>query len=123
MIYRNRRLVKSADLNGAGKLFGGQALAWIDEEAAIYAMCRLGTSNIVTKAMSVINFKSPASLGDIVEIGCDLVKFGRTSITVKCTVRNKTTQREIITVDEIVFVHVGADGRPTPHNFYTESNQ
>lgn len=115
MIFRNRKMVKSADLNGAGNLFGGQALAWIDEEAAIYAMCQLDTQNLVTKAMSTIDFKAPAHLGDILEIGCEAVKFGRTSITVKCTLRNKTTRQDIITVDEIVFVNLNSEGVPYPH--------
>jgi len=108
-------MVKSADLNGAGNLFGGQAIAWIDEESAIYAMCQLGSQNLVTKAMSVIDFKSPAHLGDIVEIGCEVVKFGNTSITVRCTMRNKTTHNDIITVNEIVFVNLGPDGKPKAH--------
>lgn len=115
MIFRNRNMVKSADLNGAGHLFGGQALAWIDEEAAIFAMCQLDSNNIVTKAMSSIDFKAPAHLGDIIEIGCEVVKFGTTSITVKCVMRNKTTKLDILTVDQIVFVHLDGYGRPKPH--------
>lgn len=115
MKYRNRKIVKSEDLNGAGSLFGGKALAWIDEEAAIYAFCQLGSKNLVTKAMSTINFKAPARLGDIIEIGCNVVKFGNTSITVSCSMRNKTTQQEIITVDEITFVNLDETGRPVPH--------
>lgn len=115
MKYRNRKLVKSEDLNGAGSLFGGKALAWIDEEAAIYAFCQLGAKNLVTKAMSSIDFKAPAKLGDIIEIGCDVVKLGNTSITVSCSMRNKTTQQEIIAVSEITFVNLDENGRPTPH--------
>lgn len=115
MKYRNRKLVKSEDLNGAGNLFGGKALAWIDEESAIFAFCQLGTKNIVTKAMSTIDFKAPAKLGDIIEIGCEVVRFGTTSITVSCSMRNKTTQQEIITVDEITFVNIDDAGKPTPH--------
>lgn len=120
MKYRNRKLVKSEDLNGAGSLFGGKALAWIDEEAAIYAFCQLGSKNLVTKAMSTINFKAPAKLGDIIEIGCDVVKFGNTSITVSCSMRNKTTQQEIVTVSEITFVNLDENGRPTPHGITRE---
>lgn len=116
MEFRTRKIVKSGDLNGGGTLFGGQALAWIDEESAIFAICQLGLSgNIVTKAMSKIDFKAPAKLGDIVELGCAVVRFGNTSITVKCSMRNKSTQQEIITVDEITFVHVNDLGIPVPH--------
>lgn len=117
MIYRSRKIVKNADLNGSDRLFGGQALAWIDEECAIFAMCQLNLKSIVTKVMSGIDFKAPAYLGDIIEIGCDVVKVGSSSITIKCTMRNKTTCREIITVDEIVFVNIGPDGKAAPHNY------
>lgn len=108
-------MVKSEDLNGAGNLFGGKALAWIDEEAAIFAFCQLGSTNLVTKAMTDINFKAPAKLGDIIEIGCNVVKFGTTSITVECSMRNKTTQKEIIFVSAITFVNLDVDGMPAPH--------
>jgi acyl-CoA hydrolase len=115
MKYRSRKLIMPSHLNGANTLFGGQALAWIDEEAAIYAACQTRTASLVTKVMSAIDFKAPAHLGDIIEIGTDLVKIGRTSITVSATMRNKSTKNVILTVDEIVFVCVDANGTPTPH--------
>lgn len=115
MIYRTRKLIMGADLNGAGTLFGGRALAWIDEEAAVFAVCQLGRSSIVTKFISNIDFKAPAHLGEIVEIGCEVVKFGTTSITVRCAIRNKTTQQEIVVVEKIVFVCVDSEGHPEPH--------
>lgn len=108
-------MVKGEDLNGAGNFFGGRAMEWIDEEAAIFAFCQLQVSNLVTKAISSIDFKAPAKLGDIIEIGCEVVKFGTTSITIKVSMRNKTTQQEIVTVDAITFVNVDASGKPAPH--------
>lgn len=113
--FRTRKIIMPRDLNGAGTLFGGQALAWIDEESAVYAACQLGSSRIVTKVMGSVNFNAPVHQGDIVEIGADLVSFGRTSITVKCTIRNKTTKQDVVTVDNIVFVLLDEQGRPTPH--------
>lgn len=116
MEYRTRKIIMHADLNGAGTLFGGRALAWIDEEAAVFAACQIQNSSIVTKCMSNIDFKAPAHLNDIVEIGAELISYGNTSITVRCSIRNKTTQQEIVNVDRIVFVCVDKDGKPTPHN-------
>jgi len=69
---------------------------------------------VVTKAMSKIDFRTSPKLGDIIEIGMDLVKVGTTSITFKCNVRNKYTKEDVITVDEIVFVRVDENGKPTP---------
>lgn len=116
MRFRSRKLVKPEDLNAHGTLFGGALLSWIDEEAAIYVMCQLGVKNIVTKYMSEINFVSSAKLGDVIEIGMETVKFGKSSITVKCEVRTKFNHTTIITIDEIIFVHLDEYGRPKPHN-------
>jgi acyl-CoA hydrolase len=90
-------------------------LKWIDEEASIFCICQLGTRSLVTKAMSEVNFVSSANLGDIVEIGCELISFGNTSITIACEVRNKDTKKTIIRIDKIVFVTVDENGKPKPH--------
>jgi acyl-CoA thioesterase YciA len=115
MKYRTRKLVKPSDLNPRKTLFGGQVLKWIDEEAAIFAICQLGSPNIVTKAMSEINFVSTAVLGDIIEFGMDMVKVGTSSITIACDVRNKITKQSIVRIDKIVFVLLDENGKPKPH--------
>lgn len=116
MKFYSRKLIKPQDLNAHGTLFGGTVLAWIDEESAIYANCQLGKRNLVTKFMSEIDFVSSAALGDVVEIGTEAVALGRTSITVRCEVRNKFTKETIIKIDRIVFVNVDGTGRPAPHD-------
>lgn len=116
MIYRTRKLIKPSDLNPRGTLFGGQLLKWIDEEASIFAICQLSSPNIVTKAMSEIDFVSTAKVGDIIEFGMDLVKFGTTSVTLCCDVRNKNTKQSIIKIEKIIFVLLDENGRPTAHN-------
>jgi acyl-CoA hydrolase len=65
--------------------------------------------------MSEINFRSSAKQGDIVEIGIDVIKFGTTSITLICEVRNMMTKETIITIDAITMVSVGINGKPHPH--------
>lgn len=118
MEYRTRKIVKGADLNGAGNLFGGRTLEWVDEEAAIFAFCQLNyPKNLVTRAMSKIEFTAPAKSNDLIEIGCETVKVGNTSITIKVSVRNKTTGQEILKVDEIVFVNLDEEGKPLVHGF------
>jgi len=122
MNFYSRKLIKPQDMNAHGTLFGGTVLSWIDEEAAIFVSCQLGRGNLVTKFMSEIDFVSSAKLGDIIEIGMETVKFGKSSITVKCVVRNKFTKEVIIKIDKIVFVHIGEDGKPTPHNISEPAN-
>ena len=115
MRFHTRKWVKPEDLNPNQTLFGGQLLAWIDEEAALYTIIQLENSRIVTKYMSEINFMSSAKQGDIVEIGIEVIKFGSSSLTLKSEVRNKMTRETILTVDKIIMVNLGDDGKPTPH--------
>ena len=115
MRFNTRKWVKPEDLNPNGTLFGGKLLEWIDEEAALYTIIQLENSKIVTKYISEINFMASARKGDIIEIGMEITKFGRSSITMKCEARNKMTHETILTVDNIVMVNLGSDGRPTPH--------
>lgn len=116
MQFLSRRLVMPNDLNYANSLFGGRALEWIDEEAAIYAICQLETNCLVTKHMGEISFESPAMQGDIVEFGLETKRVGKTSITVSCLVRNKATKKTICFADDIVFVQVDPVSRkPVPH--------
>jgi acyl-CoA thioesterase YciA len=122
MKFYSRKWIKPQDLNAHGTLFGGAILSWVDEEAAIFVSCQLNKGNLVTKFMSEINFVSTARLGDIIEIGMETLKFGRTSITVRCEVRKKFTRETIIKIDKIVFVHVDDEGRPTPHHVQSPAN-
>ncbi|GGL93265.1 acyl-CoA thioesterase [Nakamurella endophytica] len=117
--FRTRKWVRPEDLNPNGTLFGGSLLRWIDEEAAIYAILQLGNDRVVTKYMSEINFVSSARQGDMIEMGLRATAFGRTSLTMRARVRNMITHRNILTIDKLVFVNVGDDGRPAPHG-YTE---
>ena len=116
MRFLSRRLVMPNDLNYANSLFGGRALEWIDEEAAIYAICQLETNSLVTKHIGAISFESAAMQGDVVEFGLATKKVGNTSITVSCLVRNKATKKTICLADDIVFVQVDPTSRkPIPH--------
>ena len=115
MKFHTRKWVKPEDLNPNKSLFGGKLLAWIDEEAALYSVVQLENSHVVTKYMSEINFMASAKQGDIVEIGIDVVKFGRTSLVLRCEVRNKMTHETIITVDNITMVNLDENGKPIPH--------
>ena len=115
MRFHTRKWVKPEDLNPNSTLFGGRLLAWIDEEIALYAIIQLESPRIVTKHMSEINFRSSAKQGDIVEIGIDIIKFGTTSLTLMCEVRNMMTKETIITIDSITMVSVSLDGKSQPH--------
>ena len=115
MKFHTRKWVKPEDLNPNSTLFGGRLLAWIDEEAALYSIIQLENPHVVTKFMSEINFQSSAKKGDIVEIGLEVKKFGKTSLTLRCEVRNKMTRSSIITIENIVMVNLDEEGNPKAH--------
>ena len=117
MKYYTRRFVRPNDLNISNRLFGGQLLSWIDEEAAIYASCQMKHDKVVTKYMSEIDFKISAQTGDILEFGLEVVSVGNTSLTTRCEVRHKNSRSVVITVDQIVFVAVDENGRPKRHGY------
>ena len=115
MRFNTRKWVKPGDLNANGTLFGGRLLSWIDEEAILYSIIQLENKKIVTKYMSEINFMSTAESGDIVEIGIEVVKFGQSSLTLRCEARNKMNHETIVTVDQLIVVNLDKNGKPKPH--------
>jgi len=115
MKFYSRKLIKPENLNARNTLFGGALLRWIDEEAGIYAMTKLNTKNVVTKYISEIDFINSAQQGDVIEIGLGFKKIGKTSISFSCEVRNVFSKQTIIRIDNIVFVKVDENGRPTAH--------
>ncbi|NJB35606.1 MULTISPECIES: acyl-CoA thioesterase [Flavobacteriaceae] len=115
MRFHTRKWVKPEDLNANGTLFAGKVLTWLDEQAVIYGIIQLENKRVVTKYMSEINFMSTATQGDIVEIGIEVKKFGHSSLTLNCEVRNKMTHETIVTVDNVILVNLNEAGKPAPH--------
>ena len=115
MRFNTRKWVKPEDLNPNETLFGGRLLAWIDEEAALYTIIQLENTRVVTKHMTEINFMSSAKQGDIIELGIKVIKFGKSSLTLKCEARNKMTRETILTVDSITMVNLDENGNPKAH--------
>lgn len=115
MNFHTRKWVKPEDLNPNQTLFGGRLLQWIDEEAVIYAIVQLENPRVVTKFISEINFINAPRQGDIIEIGIVATEFGRTSLTMRCEVRNKLSRQPILHISKLVFVNVDEHGNPAPH--------
>lgn len=120
-ILTYRRLVKFEDLNQTGRLFGGRLMEWIDEAAAMYAMCQLQTKKIVTLKVSELIFKEPIDNGDILEFFASTKHIGRTSFTVAMEVRKKAIQTDqtpsLALTCDLTFVTVDQEGHATPNRF------
>ena len=116
MNFHTRKWVKPGDLNPNQTLFGGSLLRWIDEEAVIYAIVQLENHHVVTKYISEINFIAAPRQGDIIELGIEATHFGKTSLTMRCEVRNKLTRQPVLAIDKLVFVNLDTQGNPAPQD-------
>lgn len=110
-----QRLVMYSHLNAAGRLFGGQLMAWIDEATAMASMRIMKTKRIVTKKFGEVVFEAPGLLGDYVEIWCRPVREGTTSLTLDCRVLVRSIEPDVtrqICSSNVVYVALDEDGRP-----------
>jgi acyl-CoA thioesterase YciA len=104
------------DTNAHGTIFGGVLLSYIDLAGAIAT--REHCDRVVTIRMNEVVFHQPVFVGDIVSFYGEVVKIGRTSITIKVTVVSERWRgnREVakVTEAEVIYVNVDADRKPTP---------
>jgi acyl-CoA hydrolase len=110
------KIVMPGQANAMGTLFGGVALAMMDEAAAIAAL-RHARCSVVTAHVQSVDFKAPIYQGEAVEVTARLSSVGRTSMRVKLEMWGEnlqTGERRFCTTAEFVFVAMGADGKPTP---------
>lgn len=105
------------DTNPAGTIFGGAILSYIDQAGAEEAKLH-GADRVVTVAMKEVVFHEPVYVGDLMSFYTELVRTGRTSVTVRVAVEaaRDWNRREVVpvTAAEITYVNVDADRRPTP---------
>lgn len=109
-------IVLPGQTNHHGTLFGGVALAYMDEAAAIVAS-RRARGAVVTAHIDSVDFKAPIHQGEAVVLEAKLESVGRTSlkITVDLYGENLSTgERRHCTTARFVMVAVGSDGHPRP---------
>ena len=102
-----------ADTNPSGDIFGGWVMAQVDIAGALAAMQR-ARSRVATVAVNSFLFKQPISVGDVVSFYADVVKVGRTSVTVDVLVIAERHPEHPITVKvteaTLTYVALNADG-------------
>jgi acyl-CoA thioesterase YciA len=103
-----------ADTNYSGDIFGGWIMAQVDVAGSIPAI-RLARSRVATVAVNSFVFKQPVYVGDLVSFYADVVRVGRTSITVDVQVyAQRKTLNEIVRVTEAVLTYVAVDENRRP---------
>ncbi|MGB8516828.1 MAG: hotdog domain-containing protein, partial [Gallionella sp.] len=74
-----------SDCNYTGDVFGGWIMGQVDIAGSIPAVQR-ARGRVATVAVNSFIFKQPLFMGDVVSLYDDIVKVGRTSITVNVEV-------------------------------------
>ena len=112
-----RVVLMPKDTNAHGTIFGGVILSYIDQAAAVEAKMH-GASFIVPVAMREVVFHEPVYVGDLVSFYTDVVRIGRTSITVSVEVfaqRGEGTGQMVkVTQAEVTFVNLDEKRKPIP---------
>ncbi len=110
-----RIVAMPGDCNATGDVFGGWVMSQVDIAGSISAVSR-ARGRVATVAVNSFVFKQPLFMGDLVSFYTEIVKVGRTSITVDVEVY---TQRDPIkpvcakvTEATLTYVAVGEDRRP-----------
>jgi acyl-CoA thioesterase YciA len=109
-----------ADANPNGDIFGGWVLSQMDIAGGLAAAHRAG-GRVTTAAVEGMSFHLPVYVGDEVSCYAEVVRVGRSSLTVavETWARRRATGKtdgETVRVTEGVFIYVALDdsGRPRP---------
>ena len=109
-----RTLAMPADTNQNGDIFGGWLLSQMDIGGGIFAS-KIAKSRTVTVAIDAMNFRKPVFVGDLVSVHANLVKVGKTSITVHLkawVLRRKEMQSIMVTDGNFTYVSIDDQGHP-----------
>jgi acyl-CoA thioesterase YciA len=109
-----RTLAMPADTNQNGDIFGGWLLSQMDIGGGVFA-AKTTKSRTVTVAIEAMNFRKPVFVGDLVSVHANLVRVGRTSITVHLeawVLRRKEMQPILVTDGNFTYVAIDDQGHP-----------
>jgi acyl-CoA thioesterase YciA len=109
-----RTLAMPADTNANGDIFGGWLLSQMDLGGGVFAS-KVANSRTVTVAIEAMNFRKAVYVGDLVSVHANLVKIGRTSMTVHLeawVLRRKAQQSILVTDGNFTYVSIDDQGQP-----------
>src|ERR1700712_1200662 len=109
-----RTLAMPADTNQNGDIFGGWLLSQMDLGGGVFAS-KIAKSRTVTVAIGAMISRKPVFTGDLVSVHANLVRVGKTSVTVHLeawVVRRKETHSILVTDGNFTYVSIDEQGRP-----------
>jgi acyl-CoA thioesterase YciA len=111
-----RTLAMPADTNANGDIFGGWLLSQMDVGGGVFAS-KLAKSRTVTVAIEAMNFRKAVYVGDLVSVHANVVRVGRTSMTVHLeawVLRRRAQQSILVTDGNFTYVSIDDQGQPQP---------
>jgi acyl-CoA thioesterase YciA len=111
-----RTLAMPADTNANGDIFGGWLLSQMDIAGGV-AASKIAKTRTVTVSIDAMNFRKAVYVGDLVSVHANLVRVGRTSMTLHLeawVVRRKEMQPILVTDGNFTYVAIDEDGKPQP---------
>ena len=109
-----RTLAMPADTNANGDIFGGWLLSQMDIAGGV-AASKIAKTRTVTVSIDAMNFRKAVYVGDLVSVHANLVRVGRTSITVHLeawVIRRKDRQSILVTDGNFTYVSIDEQGHP-----------
>lgn len=108
------QIVMPQHINGAGRLFGGQLVEWIDIVAGVVAR-RHSARNIITAAIDNLQFKAGAFANDTLVLVGHITHVGNTSMEVRVDtyVEDLSGMRRAVNRAYLVMVALDESGAPT----------
>ena len=103
------------DSNQTGDIFGGWIMAQVDIAGSIPA-ARVAKGRVATVAVNSFQFKQPVFVGDLVSFYAEVVRVGRTSITVNVEVyaQRRPEREQVVKVTEATLTYVAVDENRRP---------
>lgn len=111
-----RTIAMPRDTNPKGDVFGGWLVSQMDLAAGTIASIR-AKGRTVTIAIDALIFHKPVFIGDEVSCYVEIIRIGRTSITLKVEawVRRALSNDTLkVTEGTFTFVAIDTEGRPRP---------
>ncbi len=104
-----------ADTNAHGTIFGGWVMAQVDLAGSVPATVR-ARGKVVTVSVNSFQFRQPVFVGDLVSFYADVVKIGRTSLTVDVEVyaQRQRFGGDVVKVTEAQLTYVAVDDERKP---------
>ena len=109
-----RALAMPADTNQYGDIFGRWLLGQMDIAGGVFA-AGIARGRTATVAVDAMTFRKPVFIGDVMCIYTDLIRIGKTSITVHVeawVIRRNVTSRVLVTDGNFTYVALDDERRP-----------